>query len=265
VPYFDQVNRFCFFLAPGTSGHSIIGHLLTAHPKILISDELAALSYFKEDYSAEQVYALIKYQDYKHQCGKRRKSGYSYWVNGAWQNIQDKHPFVIGDAKGGRSVKLLCEDNTFSNYLRMKTDVPLRAIIHVRNPMDIIATRIRKHGHTLEYCVNRFIRFEKRITEACQTLRDDEKLFQRHEDVIEHPVENFEKMFNFLDVEIIPEVVDVCANKIWEKPNKTRKNIKWTTDEINKLYDCISGSDLFNSYADDIILFKNSSKRFWPF
>ncbi len=50
MPYFDQVKRFCLFAASPRSGHSIMGHLLTAHPKVMISDELAAIGFFQEGY-----------------------------------------------------------------------------------------------------------------------------------------------------------------------------------------------------------------------
>ncbi|MCF8092759.1 MAG: hypothetical protein K9K40_09910 [Desulfotignum sp.] len=61
MPYFEKVARFCFFIATGRSGHSIIGHLLSAHPDVLISDELAALSFIEEGFSASQIYALIRF------------------------------------------------------------------------------------------------------------------------------------------------------------------------------------------------------------
>jgi len=95
MPYFNKVAKFCFFIATERSGHSIVGHLLTAHPEVLISDELNALSFIKEGFSAEQVYALIKCQDSRLQKRKRKKSGYSYWVDGTWQNVKDKHPVLL--------------------------------------------------------------------------------------------------------------------------------------------------------------------------
>ena len=92
MPYFKKVKRFCLFVSTARSGHSIMAHLLTAHPKVLISDELAAANLLKDGFSKEQVFALIKYQDFRHQRRSRQKGKYNYKIDGVWQNIYDKYP-----------------------------------------------------------------------------------------------------------------------------------------------------------------------------
>jgi len=248
MPYFDQVKRFCLFASSGRSGHSIIAHLLTAHPKIMICDELGAVSFFQEGYSREQVFALIKYQDFRHQRRNRRKSGYEYKVEGVWQNVYDKHPEVIGDAKGSRTVRLIADEDGFLDMLRYRLQIPIRILVHLRNPFDILSTQIVKRNLSFEQAVQKFVRFEHKISSTYARLNEDEKLLQYHEDVIANPKESFTKMFKFLGVEPIEKVVNACADKIWEKPNKTRKKIKWQKSQIEKIENCIQQSTIFSSY-----------------
>jgi hypothetical protein len=250
-PYFQQVKRFCLFLSTARSGHSIMAHLLTAHPKVQISDELSAVSYFESGYSIEQVSALIKYQDYHYMKRKRKKSGYDYQVDGVWQNEYEKYPEVIGDAKGSRTTNLMGLNGQFLNHLRSTLKMPLRVIVHLRNPFDTISTRSRKRGIKLHRAVSHFIKKERIMAAAFDRLAKEERLVQRHEDVIKTPEKHFIQMFEFLGVDPMPEVVAACAGKIWERPNLTRKKIDWPKEEVDRLEQCLKKSQLFQSYLSD--------------
>jgi hypothetical protein len=248
LPYFDEIKRFRLFAAPARSGHSIMAHLLTAHPKVMICDELGAVSYFQEGYSREQVFALIKYQDYRYQRRNRRKSGYDYKVDGLWQNVYEKHPEVIGDAKGSRTTSLLGGDEHFLDLLRSKVQMPLRVLFHLRNPYDMISTKVRKRKIGVDLAVQTFIELERNMSSAYARLKEDEKVLQRHEDVIADPKHHFAKMYQFLGVEPLPKVVDALAQKLWKKPHQTRKQIRWSKREVRQVEECISQSLFFNGY-----------------
>jgi hypothetical protein len=248
MPYFDRVQRFCFFIAPARSGHSIVAHLLSAHPDVLISDELNALQYFMEGYSAPQVYALIKVQDARFQRRERMKSGYDYSVEGTAQDDENKHPLVIGDAKGEGTSRILSSNPELIDCLRAEVRVPLRVFIQVRHPFDIVATRIRRRGRSLEKAVNAVIEVSRRMDEAASLLRDNERFFQRHEELIADPQGQLEEMFRFLDVEPIPDIVRACAQKIWDAPHLTHKTIDWQPDEQKRLVRALEGSKYFAHY-----------------
>ncbi len=249
MPYFDQVKRFCLFASTGRSGHSILAHLLSAHPKVMICDELSAVSYFMEGYSRQQVFALIKNQDYRYQRRNRKKSGYDYSINGLWQNVYDKHPEVIGDAKGSRTVTLAGRQDGSFDLFRQRLGLPLRVLIHLRNPFDIITTQSRKREKSLEESVDNFIDRERLLGLTYDIFSDEERLVQRHEDVISEPGPHFKRMFEFLGVEPIEEVVEECAAKVWTRPHQTRKGLDWPKKEIKRLEACLKKSRLFSSYS----------------
>lgn len=251
MPYFDQVKAFCLFLATGRSGHSIMAHLLTAHPKVMICDELGAVSFFKEGYSREQVFALIKFQDFRHQRRDRKKSGYTYKVDGAWQNVYEKYPEVIGDAKGTRTIGLVGGEDDYLENLRSRlAGVRLRFIVHLRNPFDALSTMVQKRGVPVDQAVDTFLELEKKIATAYFRLDEEERLLQRHEDVVADPEKHFINMFEFLGVEPLPDVVKVCAGKIWKKPNVTRKKITWPKRDVERLESCIRQSPIYSSYLE---------------
>jgi hypothetical protein len=250
MPYFDRVQRFCFFVAPARSGHSIVAHLLSAHPDVLISDELNALQYFIEGYSAPQVYALIKVQDARFQRRKRMKSGYDYSVEGTAQGDEKKHPLVIGDAKGQDSMAILARNPELIDQVRAVVGVPLRVILHVRHPFDITATKMRRRETDLADATNRVIKVSQKIDKVVDRLHEEELLLQTHEELIADPKGQLEKLFRFLDVEPIPEIITACASRIWSKPNLTRKSIDWGPGERERLIEAMRQSKLFAHYCD---------------
>jgi hypothetical protein len=250
MPYFDRVQRFCFFIAPARSGHSLVAHLLTAHPDVLISDELHALRYFAEGYTADQVYALIRAQNMYLQRRQRSKSGYNYSVEGTAQDDPKKHPLVIGDAKGEGSMKLLVRNQKLIDRIREEVGIPLRAIVHIRHPFDITATNIRRRQTKLSDAISIVIDIFQKLQIVVDQLREEEFMLQRQEDLIADPKGQFEKLFRFLDVEPTPEIVTACANKIWRAPHLTRKSIDWEPNERKRLIEAMRKSQFFAPYVD---------------
>ncbi|MEO0966086.1 MAG: hypothetical protein AAFY08_13335 [Planctomycetota bacterium] len=250
MPYFDRVQAFSFFVSPARSGHSIIGQLLSAHPDVLYADELGAVTKIDEGYSADQVYALIRAQDLHLQNRGRAKSGYDYKVDGAWQNVPDKRPRVIGDAKGARATTLLAGGPGFAERVRAAVGVPIRAVVHLRDPFDIVGSRVKRRGRRLDDAIRGMRIVHDEILAAIGTLREDERLIQYHEDVIADPTAAFERMFAFLGVEPNPEAVRACAGKLWARPHAARKAADWPDESVAALRALIDESPILGRYAD---------------
>ncbi|MCF8114622.1 MAG: sulfotransferase [Desulfotignum sp.] len=108
---------------------------------------------------------------------------------------------------------------------------------------------------TVQEAVSYFVTLEKNMAAACAVLSDDEKLIQRHEDLIADPQSHFCRMFDFLGVDPLQEVVAACAGKIWNKASKTRSKVVWHGEELQILQDCVRKSSIFNSYTTDVEMF----------
>ncbi|MEM9251549.1 MAG: hypothetical protein AAGB29_04285 [Planctomycetota bacterium] len=250
MPYFDRVQTFGFFVSPARSGHSVIGQLLSAHPDIIFSDELGVVTKIDEGYSADQVFALIRAQDLHLQNRGRAKSGYDYRVDGAWQNVTDKHPVAIGDAKGARASAMLAADPAFADKIRSCVGVPIRAIVHLRDPFDIVGSRVKRRGRKLDDAIFGMRGVHDSVVAALATLREEERLIQYHEDVIADPVTAFERMFAFLGVEPNDQAVQACAGKLWARPHAARKATDWPEDAVARLRGLIDESPILGRYAD---------------
>lgn len=252
MPYFDKVNRFTLFLAPARSGHSVLAHLLTAHRDVLISDELDAVKFFSEGYSAEQVYALIKYQDSRHQSRERRKSGYDYAVAASYQADAAKHPSVIGDAKGNETTTRLGQNPGLLGELRTKVQVPLRCFVQARNPFDMIATKIRRRQKDTDHLIDSFENFVQSLNATRALLSYEEMLPLNQEDILNEPEHHLTTMFEFLNVEPDRDIVAKCASKLWSRPHQTRNTVQWTPEQIDRVVGLIGDDPLFRCYVDAV-------------
>ncbi len=142
----------------------------------------------------------------------------------------------------------MSKEDGFLDMLRSYLQIPIRVLVHLRNPFDALSTQAIKLNITLEEAINRFKVFERDLEITMSQLNEDEMLVQHHEDVIANPKEHFIKMFEFLGVEPMEKVVNACADKIWGKPNQTREKIKWQKSKIKKVENLIQQSTIFNSY-----------------
>ncbi|MEM9252694.1 MAG: hypothetical protein AAGB29_10130 [Planctomycetota bacterium] len=258
MAYFDRVNTFCFFVSPARSGHSIIGQLLCAHPDVVVSDELGAVTMIDEGMSVEQVFALIRTQDLNLQARGRAKSGYDYRV-GAAQNRMDKRPLVMGDAKGARATSLLAGDETFAPRLREAMGMPIRAIVHLRDPFDIVGSRVKRRGRQLDEAIQRVELLHAELLTAAGRLAEDERLIQHHEDVIADPAEAFRRMFAFLGVEPDERAVKACAAKLWQRPRTARTQADWSGESTARLRRLIDENPLLAPYREPAEAFSSAA------
>ncbi len=257
MKYFENLKTYCFFIAPSRSGHSIIAHILSAHPHILFCDELDALAYFDDGFSANQVYALIKYQNSRHGKKGGRKSGYSYAIPGSLQYAWDKYPEVIGDAKGRRSSERIAQDPAFLDRLRKETGKKIRAIVQARHPYAMVASEMRNRGISLTEAVDNITGDIRNMDEAVKHIPAEEQTAIYQEDLLKDPVRYIRELFVFLGVDPSDEYVNLCSSKIWRSPGKKKKKKKKTKErrkqnpDLDRLDQVMAQSPLFKRYVED--------------
>ena len=100
------------------------------------------------------------------------------------------------------------------------------------------------------HIVQRFGPKMRAVETAWHRLQDAERLLQRHEDFFRDPKYSLTRMFEFLEVEPIPKVVDACAQRIWQKPQTRRKEVEWGPAATRELNELLAGSELFSSYVE---------------
>jgi hypothetical protein len=253
MPYFDRVERYCFFLAHSRTGHSLVAHLLSAHPDALVSDELGALDLVNRGFDRSQIFALIWNQDLRLQKRGRQKSGYSYATEGAWQD-KPKYPLVIGDAKGGASCRQIQQNPMLVDKLREVMGLPIRAIIHIRNPFNTIATISKRQNASVDQAIERFKLVNDARMLAVSLLREDEMLVQRHEDLITEPGRVLTRLFDFLGLDPDPAVIESCKQTLWQSPSQTRRAVDWSLEQVELVEEMMRSDPLLQPYLEAEVL-----------
>ena len=157
------VKKFIFFVGYPRSGHSIIGSILDTHPNVVIAHEYNLFeklqliiahnstrgqTNFTE--AVKQLFNQLYQNSYKNVFlnGTRseNKKGYNLTLNGTWQGRYKDQILVIGDKKGRGSARLYAEHSTefqrIYNKLLEMIQIPVVIIHFVRNPFDIISTKL---------------------------------------------------------------------------------------------------------------------------
>ena len=94
-----SVRAFLVFVGHPRSGHSLVGSLLDAHPRMVVSHELDVLKYVAAGYRRDQLLTLVLEHARVNVAAGRTSWGYSYAVPGQWQG-RYRDLAVVGDKRG---------------------------------------------------------------------------------------------------------------------------------------------------------------------
>ncbi|HME72149.1 MAG TPA: sulfotransferase [Myxococcota bacterium] len=228
---FERVHTYCMFVGYPRSGHSLVGSLLDAHPHAIVAHELHALRYIRYRFSRDQLFWLLL-ENSREFTGKGRVwTGYSYLVPGQWQgHFSDLR--VIGDKRGGASVRELRRRPWLLKELRERVALPLKFIHVVRNPYDNIATMHAKSpkGRPLEVAFEHYLGMTRGIVELKRHLSKDEVLDLRHEDLVADPQFRLQALCRFLGLDPDMGYLCACASIVFCVPHRTRHGVHWTRD-----------------------------------
>lgn len=268
----DGINKFVFFLGHPRSGHSIIASLLDAHPHIIIAHEVNIFTKMSESrprFTTKSTIfnALWKNSFYSFWQGHRSKQdaikGYTLTIEGLYQGAYQSYIEVIGDKKAGKSTGLLANDPTewHKVYRELKSIVslPIKVFHCIRNPYDNIATLIidnavvKNHGslnsttigkvrnshenytfnpQEVEQQINMYFKYYQAIEDIKLEL---DMLQIHHQDLIENPRETINKMCDFLGVSCSENYLDICSDKIFKSPSKSRYRIVWEQYQLSEI------------------------------
>jgi sulfotransferase family protein len=249
---FEGIHTYCMFVGYPRSGHSLVGSLLDAHPHAIIAHELHALRYIRYRFSREQLFWLLLENSREFTRQGRMWTGYSYLVPGQWQgHFSDLR--VIGDKRGGTSVRELRRRPWLLEELRARVALPLKFIHVVRNPYDNIATMHSKNskGRPLEIAFEHYLGMTRGIVELKRHLSKNEVFDLRHEDLVADPHSCLKALCRFLGLE--PEVgyLRACADIVFRAPHRTRQGVNWTRDLLARAAREFSELPFLSGYSFD--------------
>lgn len=242
---FGEIQAYCMFIGYPSSGHSLVGSLLDAHPDVVVSHELDALRYIAAGFKRNQVFALILERS---RTG-REDDHYDYSVPSGWQG-RFRTLRVVGDKKGGASTLRLDRDPLLLERTRTRFGVPLRLIHVIRNPFDSISTWKIRREIELQKSVGVFVR----RFDAVARLRQDfialeEILDLRYESLVEDPGATLAELCSFLDIGCNADYLDSCSRVVFDTPARRRLDVEWTPELRAVVSERIDGYDFLAGYA----------------
>lgn len=263
----SKVETFVFFVGYSRSGHSIVASLLDAHPNIIIAHEYNLFRRWKGSMYQNRSFLYNElYQNSFNNAEKgwrsavKNQKGYTLAVEDSWQGAFE-NLLVIGEKSG--AVTAQTYDNDPWSFiealeeLHHTVQVPIKVIHVVRNPYDIISTRLlymdgkthkskvhatvdMKHvsPRNLSSQVNRTIHLVQNVQELLQNCSLN-SLEIHTADLVLDPKHVIINLCMFLGVECSQEYLKQCSDKIFARQSQTRYLVEWPEELIEKVYQMI--------------------------
>ena len=234
---FAEVETYCTFIGYPRSGHSLIAALLDAHPNIVMAHEMRAVKYFQYGFRRNAIYYLLCQRSRIRGHSWERKSGYTYNVPNQWQGSFEKIR-VIGNKNGSFTVSILANMPNLLQKLQNVVNAPIKLIHVVRNPFDNITTIATKKAQRrnceveeadIQASIDLYFFWCESVMKV-KTMAgaiDAEVLDIYHEDFIQDPKAQLNKICLWLGVEPSSNYLADCATIVFPSPSKSRYKIQW--------------------------------------
>ena len=281
----NQVETFLFFVGYARSGHSIIASCLDAHSDIILAHEYNLFAKLVRSMTYGQllnrtVLYNVLYQNsivqskqgWRSSKSTFNKKGYNLKMksSASWHGRFRKLR-VIGDKSAGITSRTY--QNLPSDFIKALGDlshtvqVPVKALHVIRNPYDMIATRLlyrfsedkgRKANFTPDNQINNK-RHLKQATDALNleaTAVDElisvhklETLEVHHADFIQSTNRTMKAICSFLGVKCSKRYLKVCSDAAFHVPHRSRNVIHWTKEGQHAVEKLIHDHQFFKRYS----------------
>ena len=258
----ETVEKFVFFVGYPRSGHSVIASMMDAHPNMIIAHEFNIFREWKKMAKTRRHLYDYLYRNsvYSSVAGWRSnvrdRKGYTLGLDYKWQGKFETLK-VIGDKSGAVTTQMFHKDpESFMmmlDELKFTVGVDVRVIHVVRNPFDMIATRLlyqdgdkkrklpatkeQKHCNVygLSYQLNRTFAL---ISSANKffNLTSLTRLDIHHADLIKYPNATMEMICRFLGIPCSSDYLEACHRKVFRRASQTRNLVKWPKKLIVQVY-----------------------------
>lgn len=226
---------YCMFIGYPRSGHSLIGSLLDAHPNIIISHELNVLRKLRQGHKEQRIYCDILKNTQTYAKMGRMETGYSYQIPNQWQG-KYKNLKVIGDKQGGASTTMIGQHPKLIDLLYKTIQKPIKFIHVTRNPYDNISSIVRRDSKRLgldfKGCIELYFNYCQIIANFQQQIKNDDCYDLKHENVINNPKIELQKLCGFLGQETSEDYLEDCGSIVFDAPQKSRSRYEWDDNLI---------------------------------
>jgi hypothetical protein len=239
------------FVGYPRTGHSLIGSLLDAHPRIVIAHELDALRLFQSGFQRRQVFHLLLENSRKMAAAGRSHSGYSYAVPDQWQGRFETLQ-VLGDKKGATSAMRFYREPGLLTAASRKIATEIRFVHVIRNPFDVLATMARRSPRkTLQAQIDLFFTLCASVGQLKQRVPPAQLHDIRLEDFVRDPKTHLAELCAFLGVAAERRYLDDCAGIVFRSAKKSRFDIDWSAGAIAEVRARMEPFGFLSGYSFD--------------
>lgn len=257
---FEGVEVCCLFVGYPRSGHTLVGSLLDAHPRVVIAHELDLLAYVHARFGRSALCSLMLESSRAFTERGRTWTGYSYAVPGQWQGRFERIR-VIGDKHGeSTSIRLKLTPRVLGR-LERTLRAPVKLVHVIRNPFDNVATiernvdaiakeLIAPRGSALLDAVA----YYRMLADAVVFARDvlgAQVLDVRHEAFVASPEAELERICRFLGLDVPPGYLSACASIVFTAPRRTRHDTIWDPRATAEVNEAIERFPFLSGYSFD--------------
>lgn len=250
MPATDQLRHYVLFLGFGHSGHSLVGALLDAHPDAVIANEYDLAHALRNEplTLAEVEQRLLAAGLAQSDPEAWVNTGYSYHVPGGWQG-RVRRLEVLGDKKGGGTVRALMADPTLWDRMEALFGAKLRVYVVIRNPWDVVAARAYRRGRQIANDLSDdLILMAQQISQRLQVL-GKRALLIRHEDFVADPEAGLTAVLGHVGLQ--PDAASFAASVsiVRGDGHPRRLRVEWPAGTQSYLAARLSAAPLFAGYA----------------
>ena len=280
---FKDIRTMVLTIGFNASGSSLAGHLLTAHPNIVIADELHD-HFRKSEYRSiwgclvriyqgnlNNLFQIIldidrlryqtkisttskrnkakrKVRKVRIVRGRNRKKRYILVPNqyqGRFERLK-----VIGVKSSVENTSALLEDSTLASLRRKlkEGDIKLKFLFTIRNPYDITARILIMNSYTAGETAQVFENHCESLEELLKRIDPQNIFVHRHEDICKDPRQQLARLCDFLEVPIPDGYIEDCASQVVQDLYKSRLDINWSPQLKQTVAWMIEKHDFFSGY-----------------
>lgn len=242
---FDDLERVCLFIGYQRSSHSLLGSIIDAHFEAVIAHELDAMTYLKEGFTRDQLFAMMLQNSQQNARKGREQTGYSYQVPNQNQGTYRKLR-VIGDKRGNRTSQWLRKYPDMLWQMKELIGLPVQFVHVTRNPFDNIATMAKRDKRVkgkvskinegiLRHAKDEYLRTSE-VIEHVRTQLGESEFFTMHvEDFLADPDYYLRQLLNFLDLPVTDDYLKDSKSILFKKPKQTRYDITWPSHLVEEI------------------------------
>jgi hypothetical protein len=248
LPALDQVQAYCQFVGWPRSGHSVLGHVLNAHPDTLVAHEADALRFVGDGWSWPALVGKLHRFDIDLGRRDRVSAKNDYGVPGQWQGRQ-RTVRLIGDKRGGSSAEHLAHSIDPLVRLERIAPVPVHLVVVTRHPLDNIARMSTKDFMSPLEAAARYDRMAEGTQAGIEQV-GDRAWTGSHEDFVADPKATLVSLCDHFGLDPDAGWLDAGASIIFESVRQARDDVEWTPALLGLVDEIIDRYPFLHRYRE---------------